>query len=78
MEYSESNEIMDYLQVIYLQIIGFMQRYEQRFFFEESDLLSLISFGIEFQSCAPSYMKLFFILFVRGFGKQRPLEMSRR
>ena len=31
MEYLESNE-MDYLQVIYLSIIGFMQRYEHRFF----------------------------------------------
>ena len=29
MEYLETNEIVDYLQVIYLQI---MQRYEQRFF----------------------------------------------
>ena len=82
MEYLESNEIMDYLQVIYLHIIGFMQRYEQRIFFrkKESDLLSLISFGIEFQSCAPSYMKLFFILFVKQIiiGKQRLLEMSQR
>ena len=63
MEYLETNEIMDYLQVIHLQI---MQRYEQRFFPKGSDLLSLISFGIEFQSCALSYMKLFFILFVCG------------
>ena len=31
---------------------------------KEIDLLSLMSFGIEFQSFAPSYMKLFFILLV--------------
>ena len=47
------------------------------FWKEERDLLSLISLGIEFQRCAPSYIKLFFILLVRGFGKLRPLEMSR-
>jgi hypothetical protein len=47
---------------------------------EESDLLSLIYFGIEFQSLAPLYlyMQLFFMLLERGFGKQRPVEMSRR
>ena len=38
---------------------------------EESDLLSLISFGIEFHKCALLYVKLFFMLFVRGLGKQR-------
>ena len=42
---------------------------------EEKDLLSLISLGIEFQRCAPSYTKLFFILLVRSCGKQRLLEM---
>jgi hypothetical protein len=41
---------------------------------EESDLLSLISFGIEFQNLAPLYMKLFFMLLERGFGKQRPVH----
>jgi hypothetical protein len=41
---------------------------------ETKDLLSLISLGIEFQRCAPSYTKLFFILLVRGCGKQRLLE----
>jgi hypothetical protein len=44
---------------------------------EKKDLLSLISLGIEFQRCAPSYTKLFFILLVRGCGKQRLLEMFR-
>ena len=39
MEYLESNEIMDYLQVIYLQIIGFMQRHEQRFFSERKKVI---------------------------------------
>ena len=39
MEYLESNEIMDYLQVIYLQIIGFMQRYEQLFFSERKKVI---------------------------------------
>jgi hypothetical protein len=29
---------------------------------EESDLLSLISFGIEFQNFAPPYMEPFFML----------------
>jgi hypothetical protein len=38
------------------------------FWKEESDLLSLIYFGIEFQMFAPSYKELFFMLFVRGFG----------
>ena len=33
------------------------------------DVLSVISFGIEFHVEAPSYMKLFFMLLVRGFGK---------
>ena len=37
----------------------------------ESDLLSRMSLEIEFQSFAPSYMKLLFILLVRGFVKQR-------
>jgi hypothetical protein len=33
-------------------------------------------FGIEFQRCAcSSYINLFFILLVRGWGKQRLLEM---
>ena len=41
-----------------------------------SDELSLMSFAIWFQRDAPSYIKLFFIMFVRGFGKQRPLEIS--
>ena len=36
---------------------------------ELRDVLPLISLGIEFQRNAPSYIKLFFILFVRGFGK---------
>ena len=40
------------------------------FFLEKlRDVLPLISLGIEFQRNAPSYIKLFFILFVRGFGK---------
>ena len=41
------------------------------------ELLSLISVGKEFQMCAPSNMKLFFKLFVRGYGKQRVLSTSR-
>jgi hypothetical protein len=36
---------------------------------EESDLLSLIYFGIEFQMFAWSYIKLFFMLSVCGFSK---------
>ena len=43
---------------------------------EESDLLPIMSFEIEFQSFAPSYMKLFFILLVLGFGKQRLLVLN--
>ena len=39
MEYLEGNEIMHYLQVIYLQIIGFIQRYEQRFFSEKKKVI---------------------------------------
>ena len=35
----------------------------------EIDLLSLMFSGKEFQMEAPSYIKLFFILFVLGFGK---------
>ena len=34
-----------------------------------SDVPSLISLGIEFHVVAPLYMKLFFMLLVRGFGK---------
>jgi hypothetical protein len=67
-----------YLQAHYLQYL-FINVSSDFFRKEESDLLSLISFGIEFQSLAPLYMKLFFMLLVeRGFGKQRPVEMSRR
>ena len=44
----------------------------------EIDLLSLIYCGMEFQIEAPSYIKLFFILFVFGFGKRIELELSRR
>ena len=44
---------------------------------EERDLLSLISLGMEFQRNAPPYMKLLFILLVRGCGKQRLLEIFR-
>ena len=52
---------MDYFQVIYLQIIAFTHQYDQRFYFERTEVLA---FGIEFQSCAPSYINRFFILFV--------------
>ena len=41
-------------------------------------MLSLISFGMEFHSLAPSYIKLFFILLVRGCGKQRLPEIFLR
>jgi hypothetical protein len=34
------------------------------------DLLSLIFFGIEFQKYAPSYIKVFSLLVVRGCDKQ--------
>ena len=44
----------------------------------EIELLSLIFFGKEFQMEAPSYIKLFFILFVLGFGKRIKLELPRR
>ena len=43
----------------------------------EIDLLSLMFSGKEFQMEAPSYIKLFFILFVLGFGKRIELEVSR-
>jgi hypothetical protein len=39
------------------------------------DLLSHISFSSEFHTDAPSNTKLFFILFVQGFGKQRELDI---
>ena len=39
MEYLESNEIINYLQVIYLQIIVFTHRYEQRFYFERKKVI---------------------------------------
>ena len=45
---------------------------------QEIDLLSLIFSGKEFQMEAPSYIKLFFILFVLGFGKRTELEVPRR
>ena len=44
----------------------------------EIDLLSLMFSGKEFQMEAPSYMKLFFILFVLCFGKRMELEVPRR
>ena len=44
----------------------------------EIELLSLIFSGKEFQMEAPSYIKLFFILFVLGFGKRIKLELPRR
>ena len=44
----------------------------------EIDLLSLMFSGKEFQMEAPSYIKLFFILFVLGFGKRIELEVPRR
>ena len=34
--------------------------------------------GIEFHVEAPSYMKLFFILFEHGLGKRNVFELSRR
>ena len=43
----------------------------------EVDLLSLMFSGKEFQVEAPSYIKLFFILFVLGFGKRIELEVPR-
>ena len=44
----------------------------------EIELLSLIFSGKEFQMEALSYIKLFFILFVLGFGKRIKLELPRR
>lgn len=44
----------------------------------ESDLLSLIFSGKEFQMEPPSYNKLFIILFVLGLGKRIELELPRR
>ena len=44
----------------------------------EIELLSVIFSGKEFQMEAPSYIKLFFILFVFGFGKRIKLELPRR
>ena len=44
----------------------------------EIDLLSLMFSGKELQMEAPSYIKLFFILFVLGFGKRIELEVPRR
>ena len=44
----------------------------------EVDLLSLMFSGKEFQMEVPSYIKLFFILFVLGFGKRIELEVPRR
>ena len=41
------------------------------------DLLSLIFFGIEFQKYAPSYIKVFSLLVVRGCDKQSLLEIFR-
>ena len=40
--------------------------------------ISLIFSGKEFQMEAPSYIKLFFILFVLGFGRRIKLELPRR
>ena len=57
----ESNEIMNYFWVIYLQIIFFTHQYDQRFYFERTEVFA---FGIEFQNCAPSYINKFLILFV--------------
>ena len=42
----------------------------------EIDLLSLMFSGKEFQMEALSYIKLFFILFVLGFGKRIELEVQ--
>lgn len=75
--------LFDSLQVhkcTYYMYYTLCQWCAQRFCFlkEEVVLLSLISFWIVFHWCAPSYMKLFFVLLVRGFGKLRPLEMFRR
>ena len=44
----------------------------------EIELLSLIFSGKEFQMETPSYIKLFFILFVLGFGTRIKLELPRR
>ena len=42
------------------------------------DLLSLMFSGKELQMEAPSYINLFFILFVLGFDKRIELEVRRR
>ena len=44
---------------------------------EMSDKLFLLSFGTSSQEMHHCTPKLFFILFVRGFGKQRPFQISR-
>ena len=45
---------------------------------EDNDLHSFASFRKEFHRTAPSYIKLFFILVVRGCGKCRVIELFRR
>ena len=65
-----------YLKTIYLQDCIFrMLRVAIFLLKQEIDLLSLIFSGKEFQMEAPSYIKLFFILFVLGFGKRTELEV---
>ena len=75
-------DIHKYSKSIYLQDSWIMlfQKVRVAIFLlkHEIDLLSLIYCGMEFQIEAPSYIKLFFILFVFGFGKRIELELSRR
>ena len=67
-----------YLKTIYLQDCIFqMLRVAIFLLKQEIDLLSLIFSGKEFQMEAPLYRKLFFILFVFGFGKRIELEVPR-
>ena len=57
MEYLKGNKIMNYLQVIYLQISFSYERtdiMDNDFISKGSHLLSLISFEIEFQKCTCS------------------------
>ena len=71
-------KLADYLQAHYLQYLLFINVSSNFISKGKKWFASLISFGIEFQSLAPLYMELFFMLLERGFGKQRPVEMSRR
>ena len=68
-----------YLKTIYLQDFIFqMLRVAIFLLKQEIDLLSPIFSVKEFQIEAPSYIKIFFILFVLGFGKRTELEVPRR